>query len=357
MGGQKGIAFFYRFLAPLVNLTCVTIKDNDASAAEGYELLKIFGNGKLRYINLFYFFTLRKLIAKKNITHVIVEHPYYGWLGLLLKWFCKVKLIVHSHNIEALRFKSTGRWWWGMLWHYEKFVYRHASMNFFITEEDRNYAITKFKVDSTKTTVITYGFELTQAPPATERAEAKKILCSQYAIDPEENILLFNGTLDYKPNLDALHMIIEKICPAFLQHKDFRYKIIVCGRRLPASYDDLKQYRKLNIIYAGFVDDINVYYKGADILVNPVIDGGGIKTKVVEALGYNLSVVSTQSGAWGIPIEITGGKMKVCADDDWDNFAGQVISVNRETTIPAAFFDHFYWGNIAAKTATCLNQA
>ena len=229
-------------------------------------------------------------------------------------------------------------------------------MNFFITDEDLNYAINKFKLASEKAMLITYGFELTHAPTMEERAEAKKLISSRYGIGADENILLFNGTLDYKPNVDALHTIIAKLCPLLLQHKDFRFKVLVCGSRLPASYDELKQYRKINIIYAGFVDDITECYRASDILINPVIDGGGIKTKVVEALGYSASVVSTKSGAWGIPVEITGGKMKLCGDDDWENFAAQVVTFTREATIPGAFFDHFYWGNIAAKAAAWLNK-
>jgi len=90
----------------------------------------------------------------------------------------------------------------------------------------------------------------------------------------------------------------------------------------------LVNYKEKNIIYAGFVDDINLYFKGADIFINPVIDGGGIKTKVVEALGYDLSVISTQSGAIGIPEEITGGKLLVLPDNDWTEFARKIIFLN-----------------------------
>ena len=356
MGGQKCSDFFFRFLSPHVNVTCATTKNNDDSAAHGYEVRKVFSNNRLRYINPFYFFSLRKIIREKKITHVMLVHPYYGWLGLLLKWFCKVKLVVQSQNIESLRFKSMGKWWWGILWHYEKYVHRLANMNFFITNEDRNYAINKFRIDSEKAMLITYGFELTHAPTTEERAAAKKLISDRYRIGADENILLFNGTLDYKPNVDALHTIIEKLCPLLIQQKDFPFKILVCGSRLPASYDELKQYRPLNIVYAGFVKDITECYMASDILINPVIDGGGIKTKVVEALGYSASVVSTTSGAWGIPVEITGGKMKVCGDDDWDNFAAQVVAFTKESTIPGAFFDHFYWGNIAAKAAAWLNK-
>ncbi|HAZ93704.1 MAG TPA: glycosyl transferase group 1, partial [Chitinophagaceae bacterium] len=117
MGGQKGIALFYKYFGQKVNLTCAGVKENNQQFAENYTLVKLFGKSGLRYINLFYFFPLRKIIKENKIEWLLLEHPYYGWLALLLKYFCKVKLIAKSHNIEALRFKSVGKWWWGILWH------------------------------------------------------------------------------------------------------------------------------------------------------------------------------------------------------------------------------------------------
>ena len=356
MGGQKGIAFFNRYLSKHANLSCVTIKDNSQTLTEGYPIKNILSNSATRYINPFYFFTLSHIIREEKITHLIIEHPYYGWLSVLLKWFCKVKLIVHSHNNEALRFKSMGKWWWGILWHYEKYTHKNANFNFFIQDNDRKYAIEHFKLNPQLCTVITYGFELNEAPSVAEKKSARQQICKTHNISQAEKILLFNGTLGYKPNLDALDIILEKINPLLLADNDFKYKIIICGNKLPPEYNGLVNYKEKNIIYAGFVDDINLYFKGSDIFINPVIDGGGIKTKVVEALGYDLSVISTQSGAIGIPVEITGDKLEVLPDYTWDEFAGQIILLDTAKTIPAAYFEHFYWDNIAAKAACYIQQ-
>ncbi len=354
MGGQKGIAFFNRYLSRHLDLTCVTINNNREVINEPYPIKNILSNSPSRYINPFYFFTLQRIIKAEKITHLLLEHPYYGWLGILLKWFCKIKLIVHSHNIESLRFKSMGKWWWGILWHYEKQVHKNADHSFFIQDDDKNYAVTNFKLDPKKCTTITYGFELSKAPLPEEKQLAKEQICKTHAISTENKILLFNGTLSYKPNLDALDIILEKINPLLLAEPGFKYKIIICGNKLPAAYEGLAKYQQQHIIYAGFVENINVYFKGADIFINPVMDGGGIKTKVVEALGYNLSVISTQSGAIGIPLEITGEKLKILPDNDWESFARQVLLTHPGETIPPAYFDHFYWDNIALKAASAF---
>lgn len=356
MGGQKGIAFFNHYLNKHSNLTCVTIKDNSQILSEGYPIKNILSNSQTRYINPFYFFTLSRILKEEKITHLILEHPYYGWLGIILKWFCKVKLIVHSHNIESHRFKSMGKWWWGILWHYEKLTHKIADHSFFIQDNDRYYAIENFKLNPQQCATITYGFELNHAPSAEEKRSARELICKTHGNPATDKILLFNGTLGYKPNLDALDIILEKINPLLLADRNFKYKIIICGNKLPVEYNGLVNHKEKNIIYAGFVDDINLYFKGADIFINPVIDGGGIKTKVVEALGYDLSVISTKSGAIGIPVEITGGKLKVLPDNDWKEFVRQIILHKPDNTIAAAYFDHFYWDNIAAKAAAVINS-
>jgi hypothetical protein len=354
MGGQKGIAFFNAFISRELNLVCVSVKNNDTGFAKGYPVKNILSNSKIRYINPFYFFLLKKIIRREKITHLVIEHPYYGWLGILLKWFCKIKLAVHSHNIEALRFKTINKWWWGILWNYEKMVHRHAHLSFFIHDDDRNFAIEKFKLDKARCLTVTYGFELTASPGESERAAARQSLVKQYNIPPGEKLLLFNGTLDYKPNTDALDIIINNINPLLMMTRDYFYKIIICGKNLPAHYDQLAAYRNKNIIYAGFVDDITLYFNACDVFINPVTDGGGIKTKLVEALGHNMNVVTTVSGSIGVPLSVTGNKMKVMADNNWESFVAEITSCDPDASIPPAFFDHFYWGNIAKKAATAL---
>src|SRR5277367_4958038 len=136
-GGQKGIALFYKYFSRYHSVTILTTKKNEPSFADGYEVINILSNSPLRYINPFIFFRIRRLIREKKASHLILEHPYYGWVGFLLKMFCRIKLVVHSHNIEGNRWKSLGKWWWRILWVYEKYTHRIADFNFFTQDEDR----------------------------------------------------------------------------------------------------------------------------------------------------------------------------------------------------------------------------
>ncbi len=354
-GGQKGIANFNEYFSRYHTLYCVTVKENSEHAAP-YKIINKLSNKRLRYIDVSYFNLLKNIIRENNISHVILEHPYYGWLALLLKKFCGVKLILHSHNIESERFKTTGKWWWKILWYYERYIHRNADFTFCITEQDRRYFIDQFKINSAKTAVITFGISWNGIPSTLERDTAKKTLLNKYSIDERSVLFLFNGALDYHPNLDAVKNIVDKINPIFGK-ENIAYKIFICGKKLPAEMDELKKYKDKNIIYTGFVDDIGVYFKGVDIFLNPVTDGGGIKTKLVEAIGYNLNAVSTLNGAIGIEEKLCNGKLLLCENSDWQGFSNKMKeAINIDKSTDSSFFENFYWDNIARKAAKIVGQ-
>jgi glycosyltransferase involved in cell wall biosynthesis len=346
-GGQKGIALFYKYFSRHCRLICITTKKNEPAAA-AYEVKNTISNSALRYINIFLFFPIYKQIKKQKATHLQLEHPYYGWLGIMLKRASGVKLIVHSHNIEFKRWKTLRKWWWPLLAGYEKNTHRNADYSLFKTNEDKAEAVKTFGLQEEKCAVITYGIEWNTIPAKNERQQCRLQLQQQHNIPSDTSIFLFNGSLDYPPNLQAVKTIIEKINPLLL-NRHTSYKIVICGKGLPAYMNELKEYADKNIIYTGFVEDISIYFKGADVFINPVTEGGGIQTKLVEALGYNLNVVSTYQGAIGISPAITGNKMKVVEDNDWESFARAMIETNNPDDIPQSFFEHFYWENIADK--------
>lgn len=347
MGGQKGIALFYKFLGELLPVAIITTSNTILPEKFPAKFYNNLGSSLFRYFNPFLIPRALKILRLENATHLILEHPYFGWLGIILKKIAKVKLVIHSHNIESLRFKSTGKKWWRLLEWYEKSVHRNADINFFITEEDKNYAVKTFNLKKEKCFVITYGFDLSQMPTIDKLTDAKNKLRKLYSIKEDEKIYLFNGTLNYKPNLDALEILMQKIEPGLIL-KGIKHKIIICGKGLPKQFEEkLKSFS--NFINAGFVDDINLYFLGSDVFLNPIIDGGGIKTKLVEAIGNGLSAVSTVNGAIGVPRSICGEKLIVVENNDYTGFADAIIKIKDGEKTPQGFYNHFYWHNIAAK--------
>jgi glycosyltransferase involved in cell wall biosynthesis len=248
-----------------------------------------------------------------------------------------------------------GRWWWKALKTYETWVYRNSDINFFISDDDLYHAVNLLKIDPAKSHSITYGIEIAGIPE--DIASSKEIIRQRFDISSNEKIMLFNGTLSQLANLDALSVILDIINPGLTKDR-LNYKIIICGKDLPASFNELTKYRKENIIYAGFVDDIDIYFKAADIFLNPITSGGGVKTKAIEAIGMNCTLISTEFGAIGLKKEVCGNKLKVVPDNDWNAFTTMIQTcMNERSNTPAAFYDYYHWKNIAKKAIHILNES
>ncbi|RXK85931.1 glycosyltransferase [Filimonas effusa] len=352
-GGQKAIVLLERFLSLQTSLLAVSVKSNMPSlaAAEDIGLENIISDSATRYINPFYYFRLAKLIRRYRVKYLLIEHPYWGWLGLLLAKGTGVKLIIRSHNIEAFRWKSLGKWWWTILEKYEGLVHRRADYSLFIQDNDRQIALTHYKVPASKCMTATYGVTWQKAPEVTEKQAARAFLLQAHQIPADHTILLFNGALGYRPNSAAVAALVERVNP-LLQASGLSYTLVICGKGLPSSFNNLEAYKHQRVIYTGFVEDIDVYFKGADVFLNPVIDGGGIKTKLIEALAWNTCSVSTMNGALGVTEKEAGNQLLLVPDHDWAAFAEAVLSAaaTKESRFtPAAFYSHFYWGNIVRR--------
>ena len=348
MGGQKGIAIFCKYLGEENDLTAVSVEDNDIKLAETYAMIPLFKKERIRYLNPFYVSAIRKIVKQKNIKNVITEHPYMAWMGWVLKKSLGVKWFVHTHNIEYERFRTIGKWWYGILKKYETAVYKKADKVFFKTKEDIDFAITNKMVKTDNAVLVPFGIEIDEMPA--DRQIVKQKIYAMHNIPANATLLFFNGTLDYKPNLDALLFILNEINPLLLKEQSFNYRILICGKGLPSSYNNLKSYADKNILYAGFVDDVYAYFKASDIFINPVVTGGGVKTKIVEAMGYGVTVVSCASGAAGIELFVCGEKIKVVDDNDATAFVKEIMnSRNTHIDTPHAYYEYYAWKNIVKK--------
>jgi polysaccharide biosynthesis protein PslH len=344
-GGQKFIAHFFEWLGREVDLTVISVAENDFSLAKSYKTIPLLKKSFSRYIDRSLVAKLINLTKKEGFDTIICEHPYFAWLAFAVRKRTGVKVIIHTHNIEYQRFRSTGKWWWPVLKQYEKKSFEKADGLFFITPEDRDFAITNWKIKKEKCIDLPFGVEIKSYPE--DRAYYRQTVLQKHGIGDNEKIFLFNGLLNYKPNIDALKIILDKINPLLIANDALKYKIIICGKGLPAEMNSLKEYADKNIVYAGFVESIEAYLKATDIFLNPVQSGGGVKTKMVEAIAFGATVVATKTGATGIQKDVCGDKLVIVADDDWEGFA-DAISENITCSTPTQkkYYDYYFYGNI-----------
>lgn len=352
-GGHRAIAFFYRYFSREVVFSCVSVQGNESDVFADYPQYRLLGKSFLRYVNILNVFKIGKVVKRNAATHIMTEHPYMGWLVLFERLLYGTKVVIRSHNIEAQRFRTMGKWWWRILSWYEGAIYRKADAVFFITENDRQYAIERYGVESYKSTVATYGFQPPQTFSPEWKLKAAALIRAENNLSIYQKVLLFNGDFGYKPNAEALDVLIYSILPELEKQTD-GFVLIICGKSIPKTITQLENPR---VITKGFVDDIGAYFAGADVFLNPIVDGGGIKTKLVEALSYQTLAVSFDSGAIGIPKELIDDKLLYIEDGDSMGFANAIVQqLNNDSAWHCEkFTEYFNWENIAKNAQHFLN--
>lgn len=346
-GGQKGIALFNKYLSKQAGVVCLCSESNEPDGNEHYKIIPSLPLSKTQIINPSCWLRVLRTVNKEKCSHIILEHPYYGIAGVLAKKLKNVKLIVHSHNIEYLRFQKQNKWWWRLLFSLERRTHRNADLSLFKTESDQRIAIEKFKLEINKTLVLSYSVE---RPNITlSKANAHSVLCKRYGLSEETKLLLFAGTLDYEPNAKAVELLVEKILPLLSIELSQPFKIIICGRNEFGTFQYLKQLKHEHFIYAGEVEDIESYFTGADVFINPVLQTNGIQTKIIDALSYDCNVVCFEKALEGIPTDLVSNKIFIAENNDYNQFVQKIrTAINTEAHVPPDFFERFSWGNAMA---------
>jgi len=355
-GGQRGIALFSKHLGRHLDLTCVCSRNNEPAGNETYTLIPALPVSKLQFITPSNFKTIHRLINDIQPSHLLIEHCYYGWMARKLVTKNGLKLIVHSHNIEYLRFRQMGKWWWRILYHLEKSTHRAAHLSLFKTQEDRDHAVSRFGIETGKTMVVPFGIERSAPPGAEEKDRARRFLVEKFGLDPSMRIILFNGTLDYAPNAHALEHIVRDIIPA-LEKRSCSFCVLVTGRVELPQFRYLLQLTHPRYIYAGIVDNVADYFTGADVFINPVTEGGGVKVKLMEALSFGLPVVSYTAGARGLDLNVAGGCVEMVRDGDAEAMAQGILkSIDEKHSVPPAFYSTYQWSAITEKVAEKIRR-
>lgn len=350
-GGRAAIVTLHDAIGKICEDHIVSTTRNADNTRYSFNLHKLFADKPSRYFPHAGLNELTKLAKQYSITHIICEHPYMALTANKLARKLKLPWYMRSHNIESERFRTIGKKWWPILRSYEQFAMRKANGVFFITPEDAEWAQQNFGLPKSKCHTIPFGTILNSPPE--NQANDKAILATQLKIDSTAPWLYFLGALAYQPNYDAVNYILHHILPA-LEAKGQAYQILIAGQGLP---DDIKQQiqQTKNIHYLGFVDDLKQFINANDVMLNPVLTGGGIKTKAVEALGYNKTVVSSKSGAAGLITDVCGDKLLIAEDNDWEQFADLTIdATNNRAEIPTSFYDTYNNDKIAKKVINIL---
>ena len=152
--------------------------------------------------------------------------------------------------------------------------------------------------------------------------------------NPDSCGLLFLGGLHWPPNADAVRWFLSEIWP--LVHAEVpSSRVYVVGTRPPRDIRALGDYFGIEhpeqagtapVVVTGYVKDPASFIGDSAALIVALRSGGGMRVKIIEALQWELPIITTSIGSEGI--NVTSEQDAMIADDP-RKFAQAIIDVLR----------------------------
>lgn len=142
---------------------------------------------------------------------------------------------------------------------------------------------------------------------------------------PEPNTLIFNGSLTYDANLDAMRYFSKEIW------SHIRAQVSSVTLKITGYVNGLQGDAFGNgISLTGYLGDIRPAVGQAWACVVPLRTGGGTRLKILEAMALGTPVVATSKGAEGL--DVSHGENILLADTP-NEFARQTVALLRDADL------------------------
>ncbi len=128
------------------------------------------------------------------------------------------------------------------------------------------------------------------------------------AISLHDNTVFHIGAMDWRPNQDGITWFLESVWPLVAEANPV-LRFVLAGKNIPGSF---YQYASPNVEIAGEVPDAREFMLSHQLMVVPLLSGGGMRVKIIEGMGAAKPVISTSIGAEGI--SCTHGENILLAD-------------------------------------------
>lgn len=204
---------------------------------------------------------------------------------------------------------------------YESAVAKRARGVFFVTEAERELFALNDAEGGAAAQVMRNGVDADHFVPDPSHA-------NPFAAD--ELPLVFTGSMDYLPNVDAVLWFAAEILPA-LRAEWPAIRLHVVGR------EPTREIRALAgeaVSVTGTVPDTRPYLQHAALVVAPMRRGRGIQNKILEAMAMARVVVTTPDCAQAVGAGVDEGVVAAASSDAF--IAAVLAEVRREPVVRAA---------------------
>jgi glycosyltransferase involved in cell wall biosynthesis len=192
-----------------------------------------------------------------------------------------------KHNIEWKYVKNDGSRLYPVIKAYEQYTNKKSDVIITISMNDYKYMINHYR--DQKVYYVPHQVNTRLFNP----------LGDAYPFTKDKLNILFYGSLDRPMNIAALRFIKQQLIPS-IQRRGLmgKVRINIFGSGTPPK--DIGIETDPNINYLGQVDDPGYYIRGADVVIVPIKNNGGLKIRMLESLYCGKPVIATSEAVDGL---------------------------------------------------------
>lgn len=138
--------------------------------------------------------------------------------------------------------------------------------------------------------------------------------------DRSKQTLFHLGSMDWKPNEEGISWFLDNVWPKVFEEND-QLTLHLAGRNMPQW---LLDYDAENVVIEGEVDNATDFIQSKNIMIVPLLSGGGMRVKMIEALALEKPVVSTPLGANGVSVK---NGVSACITSQPKEFAKAILDL------------------------------
>ena len=168
---------------------------------------------------------------------------------------------------------------------YEKTVAARAAASVFVTDEETRRFLAEAPDCAPRVSTIRNGVDSDYFSPAQQFASP---------FPAGERAVVFTGSMDYWPNMDAAVWFVREVMP-LLRAQDDRLRFYIVGMNPGVAVRALAEHA--GTIITGRVADVRPYLEHARVVVAPLRVARGIQNKVLEAMAMARPVVASATCA------------------------------------------------------------
>jgi sugar transferase (PEP-CTERM/EpsH1 system associated) len=208
-------------------------------------------------------------------------------------WALGVPVLVDFIDVDSVKWASYARtasppWSWvyaregRRLLAFERASALRAAHAFLVTQREVDVLCHLAPELTGRVSVLSNGVDAEVFAPDAARANP---------FSADELPLLFTGTMDYRPNVEAVLWFARQVLPRLCRLHP-RLRLHVVGRSPVRALRALVEQSPGTVVVSGTVPDVRPYLQHAAVVVAPMLTARGVQNKILEAMAMGRAVVA-----------------------------------------------------------------